>query len=362
MARQGDPRRASTADAREVEFDALALRAGCAADSGVARVLKDAITRAWRRERAERLEVLDSARLSAGASAETSVLDVRIDGAPARIVVQLLAGRQFGSALGRHDQARIQQLAHRHGVPTPEVLLRLEAAADCPEGFVSRHMDGETLGRRIATDPELADARALLTGQCADALAAIHALPLAGAAWLPLRSAAQQLDELERIHRGHGDSLPVFELALAWLRRHQPPACDPHVVHGDFRNGNLIVDRRGLVAVLDWELAHLGDPMEDLGWLCQRAWRFGEGHRAVGGFGERPALYAAYERASGRRVDHAAVHFWELLGTLKWGVICQWFGRQFLTGEVPRIERLAIGRRISEVELDLLDLLQGAAQ
>lgn len=322
-------------------------------------MLEDAIRSAWQRERGERLEVVESARLSAGASAETSVLDVRIDGVPARIVVQLLAGRQFGSALGRQEQARIQQLAHAHGVPTPEVLLRLEATAGCPEGFVTRHMVGETLGRRIASEPALAAGRRALPGQCARAMAAIHGIPTEQASWLPLRDAGIQLRELEATHRDHGDVLPVFELAFAWLQRHLPPVTETRVVHGDFRNGNLIVDASGLVAVLDWELAHRGDPMEDLGWICQRAWRFGEGQFAVGGFGDREPFYAAYEAASGRAVDRAAARFWEILGTLKWGVICQWFGRQYLSGEVPRIERLAIGRRISEVELDLLDLIEG---
>jgi aminoglycoside phosphotransferase (APT) family kinase protein len=321
--------------------------------------LVDSLMREWAAQRGERLEILDSARLSGGASAETRVLDVRIDGADARIVLQLLAGRQFGTALGRREQARIQTIAQRHGVPTPEVLLYLPATRTHAEGFVSRFLAGETLGARIVKAPALAAARAALAGQCARALAAIHALPIAEADCLPVRTAMDQLEALARIHRGYGDTLPVFELALSWLRRHLPAASNPRVVHGDFRNGNLIVAEQGLVAVLDWELAHLGDPMEDLGWICQRAWRFGEGALAVGGFGSRDVLYAEYERASGRPVDCAAVRFWEVLGTLKWGVICQWFGRQYLEGEVSSIERLAIGRRTSEVELDLLDLIEG---
>jgi aminoglycoside phosphotransferase (APT) family kinase protein len=312
-------------------------------------------------QRGERLEVLESARLSAGASAETTVLDVRIDGRESRIVLQLLAGRQFGAALGRRAQAGIQALAHRHGVPTPEVLLHLLGSVSHPEGFASRYHAGETLGARIVRSPSLAAARTALTSQCARALAAIHALPVeeAAGAGLPRREALSQIDELAGIHHGYGDSLPVFELAFSWLRRHRPAPRELRVVHGDFRNGNLIVDERGLVAVLDWELAHLGDPMEDLGWICQRAWRFGEGALPVGGFGTREVLFAEYERAAARTVDRDAVRFWEILGTLKWGVICEWFGRQYLDGEVRRIERLAIGRRTSEVELDLLDLIEG---
>lgn len=320
--------------------------------------LAESLEQQWAAERGERLEVRESARLSAGASAETSVLDVRINGRDARVVLQMLAGRQFGAALGRRDQAHIQSLAQRHGVPTPEVLLYLPASAGHPEGFVSRFLAGETLGARIARAPALSTARAVLTAQCAAAMAAIHALPIAQAGTLPLRTARSQLDELARIHRGYGDTLAIFELAFSWLHRHMPSECEPRVVHGDFRNGNLIVDEQGLVAVLDWELAHLGDPMEDLGWICQRAWRFGEGGLEVGGFGTREVLFDEYERASGLPVDRDAVRFWEMFGTLKWGVICQWFGRQYLDGEVPKIERLAIGRRTSEVEFDLLELIE----
>lgn len=321
--------------------------------------LLDTLQAQWTERRRETLVIQAGERLSAGASAETSLLDVLIDGRAARVVLQCLAGRQFGSGIGRREQARIQALGFAHGVPTAEVLLTLEPTAATPEGFVSRFLPGETLGRKIVSDPALARAREVLTTQCAEALARIHAIPLAEVAWLPQRSATVQIEELTEIHRSYGDALPVFELALSWLWRHLPTEHEEVVVHGDFRNGNLIVGPEGLVAVLDWELAHRGHPMEDLGWLCQRAWRFGEGRHEVGGFGDRDTLYECYERASGRVVDRDAVHFWEVLGTLKWGVICQWFGRQYLEGEVRSIERLAIGRRVSEVEFDLLQLIGG---
>jgi aminoglycoside phosphotransferase (APT) family kinase protein len=322
--------------------------------------LVDGIASAWRRERGGSFSITDSARLSSGASAETILLDAVADGRPLRLVVQCASeGQPFGAALGRHEQARIQDLAWRCGVPTPEVLLRIDERDGCPPGFVTKHCAGETLGRRIVTDPELSAARLRLTGQCAAALARIHGLPMEEAGWLPYRDARAQLDQLAAMHHGYGDVLPVFEVALAWLARRVPAEAGTCVVHGDFRNGNLIVDQDGLVAVLDWELAHRGDFHADLAWLCLPAWRFGAGALAVGGFGDREQLYSAYEAASGRVIDRDRLRFWEVLGTLKWGVICQWFGRQYLRGETRQIERLAIGRRISEVELDLLDLIEG---
>jgi hypothetical protein len=159
-----------------------------------------------------------------------------------------------------------------------------------------------------------------------------------------------------------GEPHPAFELGFRWLEHHRPEstvAAEPGaVVHGDFRNGNLVVGPDGLRAVLDWELAHLGDPLEDLGWLCVRAWRFGAESR-VGGFGAVDELVGAYEATAGVTVDRRALHWWEVLGTLKWGIICVVQASTHLTGVVRSVELAAIGRRVCEVEHDLLLLLPG---
>ena len=108
--------------------------------------------------------------------------------------------------------------------------------------------------------------------------------------------------------------------------------------------------------MLDWELAHLGDPMEDLGWLCVKAWRFGASP-PVGGFGEYDDLFGAYAAAAGVKVDPEAVHWWEVLGTLKWGVMCIMQASTHLNGFSRSVELAAIGRRVCENEYDLLELL-----
>ena len=149
----------------------------------------------------------------------------------------------------------------------------------------------------------------------------------------------------------------MFDLALRWLSQNDPgPSADVTLVHGDFRNGNLIIGPDGVRAVLDWELAHLGDPMEDLGWICVNSWRFGEIDKPVGGFGSREDLFAGYE-AAGRKVDAARVKFWEVMGTLRWGVMCCGMMQRFRLGPDHSMERAMIGRRASETEIDLLRLL-----
>ena len=157
-----------------------------------------------------------------------------------------------------------------------------------------------------------------------------------------------------------GEPHPAFELALRWLDARVPaPASAPRFVHGDFRNGNFIVGPDGIRAVLDWELAHLGDPIEDLGWLCVKSWRFGANDKLVGGFGDVPDLLGAYEQAGGGAVDEATLRFWVVLGTVKWGVICVGQAFAHLTGAIRSVELATLGRRVAEMEWDVLDLLDG---
>ena len=112
--------------------------------------------------------------------------------------------------------------------------------------------------------------------------------------------------------------------------------------------------------MLDWELAHVGDPALDLAWISVPAWRFGSLDRPVGGFGTREALFAAYEAAGGAPIDPGRVRFHEVFGALKWGIMCQMLCHAHLRGEVTSVERAAVGRRVSETELDILMYLDGS--
>jgi aminoglycoside phosphotransferase (APT) family kinase protein len=300
-------------------------------------------------------------RLSGGASQETWSFALQFGSQPALPLVLRRASRGSAQrAAGNASlaaEAQIIALAAAAGVPVPRVHAVLSPAMGLGEGFVMQHVEGQTLGRKIVADARLAPARAVLARQCGLALARIHRIDTT--ALPPLRRAPvrDQLAYYEAQHRSHGTYKPVFELALRWLKLHAPDdAPRLSLVHGDFRNGNIVVDESGLRAVLDWEMAHLGDPMEDLGWLCVNSWRFGHVDLPVGGFGEREELFAGYREAGGTAdADH--VRFWEVLGTLKWGVICESMAQSYLSGAERNVERAAIGRRASEAEIDLLCLL-----
>jgi aminoglycoside phosphotransferase (APT) family kinase protein len=249
------------------------------------------------------------------------------------------------------------QLAHDAGLPSPRVMHVLKPEDQLGTGFIMARIEGETIARRILRDAQFAKARPLLARQLGAIIAGIHGLDPSKLPELRRMTSTKEIADLEREYRSFDWPRPVFELALRWLRDHDPgPSPDVTLVHGDFRHGNLIIGPDGVRAVLDWELAHLGDPMEDLGWICVNSWRFGEIDKPVGGFGTREELFAGYEQA-GRRVDPARVMFWEVMGTLRWGVMCCGMMQRFRLGPDHSMERAMIGRRSSETEIDLLRLL-----
>jgi aminoglycoside phosphotransferase (APT) family kinase protein len=304
--------------------------------------------------------VASAVRLSGGASQETWSFDiVHPDGNIGAILRRAPQG--YGAAparaAGLNAEAILMQLAHDAGVPSPLVLHVLQPQDELGTGFVMARVEGETIPRKILRDDQFAQARPKLARQLGKVLAGIHGLDLRQLPELRRMTAAKEIAELERDYRGFDWPRPVFELALRWLRDHDPGLSDEvTLVHGDFRHGNLIIGPEGLRAVLDWELAHTGDPMEDLGWICVNSWRFGEIDKPVGGFGAREELFAGYESA-GRGVDPERVKFWEVMGTLRWGVMCCGMMQRFRIGPEHSIERAMIGRRSSETEIDLLRLL-----
>ncbi len=297
--------------------------------------------------------------LTGGASRETFAVSASRSGQPWPLILQRERGGGRRRPEGMDAEAAVVRTAHEGGVPTPQVIISHNdvsdelSAAVGNSWFVCEAVDGETIARRILRDDVYVDARRDLPRQLGSALAAVHQLPFDHLEWI------EAPDELAK-YREVADEMelasPAFELAFRWLNANRPAPSTPNLVHGDFRMGNLIVDEHGLSAVIDWELAHVGDPMEDLGWLCVRAWRFG-GAGPVAGVGDYGPLFEGYAAASGRSVDPEVVRWWETLGTLKWGIMC---GSQVTTHRndvVRSVELAAIGRRIAEQEFDVLGLI-----
>jgi aminoglycoside phosphotransferase (APT) family kinase protein len=313
--------------------------------------------------------VEDLRRLSGGASRETWSFDL-VDGTGrARpLVMQRTRPGTVGGA-PMHVEADLLRAVARAGVPVPSVVASsrpddgnedpspasTDASPDLGASWmVVERVPGETIARRILRDDTYAEARRTLVRDAGAALAATHRVSPDDVSGL---LAIDPLGQLRQLVDGLGEPHPAFELAFRWLDAHRPAPRPARVVHGDFRLGNLVVDETGLRAVLDWELAHAGDPREDLGWFCVRAWRFGA-VAPVAGVGERDELYAAYEAAGGDPVDPEAARWWEVLGTLRWGAICMLQASVHLSGASRSVELAAIGRRTCEAEYDLFLLLE----
>lgn len=265
----------------------------------------------------------------------------------------LMAGRSYG-----HDvEAALIRLAHARGVRAPDVVGELVGADGLGSGYLMRRVEGTTDPRAILANPPRS-----LIDDIARELARIHAIPLDDVPeGVPGSDPGAMVDALATRFERYGGDRPVMALALRWLRDHLPALAEPVLLHGDFRIGNLMVDADGLAAVLDWELAHIGDRHQDLAFGCINSWRFGLIDRPAFGVGQLDTLFAAYERGSGATVDPARFRFWLVYSTLWWGMCCLEMADIWRSGRDRSLERAVIGRRASETEIDLLMLLEGDA-
>ena len=262
---------------------------------------------------------------------------------------EVMAGRPMDHA----GEAGLIGAAHAAGVTAPEVLVVLEPADAIGTGFVMRALPGTPDPVLILTTPEPARLLADLAG----ALAAIHRLPLSGLT-APVMETAAALGELKTRFIGYGGDRPILALAARWLEANLPAPVPPKLVHGDFRLGNLLVDAGRLSGVLDWELAHLGDPHEDLAYGCMTVWRFSRPDRPAFGLGSIDEFTQAYEAAGGGPVDPARLRFWLVYRTFWWALGCLQMGAMWRDHADRSLERVVVARRTAEQELDLLMLLE----
>lgn len=291
-------------------------------------------------------------RLSGGASRETWRFTADGEG----FVLQRVRPGAIG---GFQVEPRVLSAAHRAGVPVAELVVDGADRTELDAPFmIVRAVEGETIARKILRDEKFDVARKVLTSQLGVAAAQLHQIDTSSIHGLV---ADDQMNRYQTVLRDLGEPHPVFEAAFRWLHLNQPESTSACLVHGDYRLGNIIVNDQGLGAILDWELAHIGDPMEDLGWLCVRAWRFGGAFPAAG-LGTYDELFDAYASVTGVRPDPDVVRWWETLGTVKWGIICISQAATHLSGIVRSHELAAIGRRVCENEYDLIELFTERTQ
>jgi len=302
--------------------------------------------------------------LTAGASQETYRIAVGTESGEQHFALRrsqptTATGSSVGS-ISLETEAHLFQVASAGQIPGPAVIYVLSPEDGLGTGFIMEWLEGETLGQRIVRADALAGVRPELARECGEILARIHALDWQGAGLgeeLPRIDPATLVDETWAAYCELDVPVPMIDYTWRWLKDNLPHGSRTTLVHGDFRNGNLMVTPEGINAVLDWELAQIGDPVRDLGWLCVNSWRFGKSELPVGGFGEIDDLLAAYRDASGIEVSREELTFWQVYGSFWWSMATLQMANAWRKGETPSLERPVIGRRSSEAQMDCVNLL-----
>ena len=294
--------------------------------------------------------------LTGGASADINRIILAND--DELIVRRTLSQEKSVMAIPKILEAKIQKVVKKNGAPVPAIIFEFSEGEKIGEGYVMEAIPGETIPRKILRDEKFTTAREKLPFEIGKSLAKIHQTQLDDLKALDQVTFSESLGKLFQVYLSFNQPQPVFDLAFKWLEAQKLTEYDDVLVHGDFRFGNFIISEENLESIIDWELAHIGNPMEDLGWLCVRSWRFGNVEKRVGGLGDIKDLIAGYESNSDIKIEESQLDIWQLYGSLRWGVICMMQTFAHLSGMVNSVEKAAIGRRVSETEFDLMNMIK----
>ncbi len=320
---------------------------------------------------AEAVEIVDARPLSGGAIQENWLLDLTLHGGPFAGTLEAVLRTDAPSAVAvsrsRAEEFALLQVAQAAGVTVPEPLWLCEDAGVLGKAFyVMRRVAGTAAPHRLMKDRELGGDRDKLAERLGAELARIHSItpPRAELAFLGDPPADPAAAAVAR-YRAHLDALTgegggeylALEWGLRWCELHRPAPQDPVLLHQDFRTGNYMVDRQGLTGILDWEFCDWGDPMSDLGWFCAACWRYAHPELEAGGIAARAPFYRGYESVAARKVDPAAVAYWEVMAHIRWAVIALQQGERTLSGGEDSLELALTGRLYPPaVEAEILRL------
>ena len=140
------------------------------------------------------------------------------------------------------------------------------------------------------------------------------------------------------------EPLPALDSVFGWLDDHLPAPARLAIVHGDLRVGNLLYDGPRITGLLDWEMAHVGDPLEDIAWIYRPTW-------SIAHFLPLAQFVCRYERRTGRMVDRASLRFWRVFAEVKFACISLTAAHVFASG---RTANLRLADRASLVPACLL--------
>jgi len=302
-------------------------------------------------------EIVNLEPLTGGASKEIWKFEVNANGKSDRYILRRGSGVEGPLAIKTSDEAKIQKTVRKLGAQVPEIVAVSSLDEELGDAYIMKFVDGESIARKILRDEEYKNTLPKLAFECGQSIAKIHQADINEFPFLPSKTVFEQINDLYQTYVSFNQPSPVFEYTHLWLKKQNFGEINDALVHGDFRLGNIIVGKDGLKSVIDWELAHIGNPLQDLGWICGNSWRFGNTNKVVGGFGDLADLLKGYNSVSNYHVDENMVKAWQVFGTFRWGVICLIQASAHLTGSINSVEKAAIGRRVSETEIDIVDLL-----
>lgn len=290
------------------------------------------------------VEVRDLSRIHGGASRETYRLMGHWVEEGAVVIKPLILRRDPEVSLietERDLEFNAYLAFHGTGIPVPEALfLELDTKWLERPFFVMEQITESEAASPFLPDPygELADKLApqffgilgKISAHEPDAIGLAENMehPALDVCW------REQLDYwVGEIDKDALEPNPLLRSAIRWLRRNPPPPpARLSVVHGDYRTGNFLYNTSGdITAILDWEMCHLGDPLEDLAWAIDPLWAFENGDRPAS-LMEREAALALWEEASGFKIDRTALLWWEIFSAVKGLAIWISAGKEFQTG------------------------------
>jgi len=271
------------------------------------------------------LSVHDLARIPGGASRETYRFRARYGGGERKLILR----RDPPASLIETERAtefRAYQAFHKLGLPVPEpIALELDGNTLERPFFIMAEIEDAQAGSILAPDPygahrdKIGQQFFTILGRIAGAdpqALGLSDFDGAGSTDDCWRHEVARWEKV--IDEDEGEPQPIARAALRWLKRHPPPEAEKiAVVHGDYRSGNFLFDGAGdIKAILDWEMAHLGDPLEDLGWALDPLWAHHDPSHPAGTLARADAI-ALWEKTSGLTADPQALLWWEIFASLK---------------------------------------------
>ena len=302
-------------------------------------------------------EITNLVPLTGGASKEIWRFEVQTKDGVEEFILRKGSGIEGPLAIRTSDEAILQKEVSKIDAPVPEIVAVSSIEEELGDSYIMKFVEGESIPRKILRDTQFKEALPSLAFQCGESIAKIHDVELDKLHFLQEKLPIDQVNDLYATYQSFNQPSPVFEYTYLWLKDQDFGQTKLSLVHGDFRLGNIIVSSSGLESIIDWELAHIGNPLQDLGWICGNSWRFGQNDKVVGGFGDLDDLLRGYNSISNFEVTENLVRTWQVFGTFRWGVICLIQASAHLNGSVNSVEKAAIGRRVSETEIDIVDLL-----